>query len=369
MDWEIACGISRFIQDGKDIGGNLKHLVEDFVVNEIDREGNVITYEEDRAREELPQEHLEEIKIKSELEVSSEAENALHKIMQSDDVSRFKEFIQSLNAGNAEDIYEVSSIPDKPSRTEFHMLIKHNFPGLTSCTATDNSQVTIKVYSSEGISSNRKKRKLNLDARPQFKLPAKFIEFVMWKYNIESMSAVKLLAKAIGAKDKQFGMAGNKDKRGITTQKLTTYASLLPRLRSFENTESVKIGHFKYTDSDIGIGDLKGNRFTITLRNISLEVSKEEILESIEYIGIQTLRNKGFINYFGLQRFGNSQDNATHKVGLAIIKKDFAKAVEIILGPRDTNSDQERKARENYISHKDPSRALEEFPKFCVTSI
>lgn len=367
MDWEIQCGIRQYMRRDVAIGGSLKYLVEDFVVNEIDKEGNLVVFDE-RAEEMKEVEEKKEERKEGPREYSVEKEiyTDVQKILLPEDLTRFQEFLTQINAGHTEEIYEVTSITDKPLRTEFHMLIKQHFPGLISCTNTENQVVTLRVYSSDGISSNRKKRKLNLDSRPQFKLPGKFIEFVLWKYNMESMSAVKHLAKSIGAKEKQFGMAGNKDKRGITTQKLTTFSNFLPKLRSFRNDDSVKIGHFKYTDSDIGIGDLKGNRFTIILRGISQEITHDQLLQSNLHTGIVYLSNTGFINYFGLQRFGNSQENPTHKVGLAMIRKDFKAAVERILGPRETHHIHERMARENYLIHRDPSISLDEFPRFCV---
>jgi tRNA(Glu) U13 pseudouridine synthase TruD len=40
----------------------------------------------------------------------------------------------------------------------------------------------------------------------------------MMKENMESMQAVTQVAKALGKAGKNVGIAGNKDKRGITTQ-------------------------------------------------------------------------------------------------------------------------------------------------------
>jgi tRNA pseudouridine13 synthase len=45
------------------------------------------------------------------------------------------------------------------------------------------------------------------------------------------------------------------------------------------------------------------------------------------------VRARGFINYFGLQRFGTSSI-ATHRVGRALLRRDYALAVFLILAPR-----------------------------------
>jgi tRNA pseudouridine13 synthase len=64
----------------------------------------------------------------------------------------------------------------------------------------------------------------------------------------------------------------------------------------------------RLTDNGLKLGDLKGNRFTIVLRQVSAD---DEHLKT----AIESLNTHGFINYYGLQRFGTS-DIPTHKIGL-----------------------------------------------------
>jgi tRNA pseudouridine13 synthase len=48
---------------------------------------------------------------------------------------------------------------------------------------------------------------------------------------------------------------------------------------------------------------------------------------------LSTLSESGFINYFGLQRFGTSA-TPTHVVGRSLLKKEFARSVELVLSSR-----------------------------------
>ena len=48
---------------------------------------------------------------------------------------------------------------------------------------------------------------------------------------------------------------------------------------------------------------------------------------------MESLRERGFINYFGMQRFGTGTI-MTHEVGRAILKLDFEEACDLILKPR-----------------------------------
>ena len=81
------------------------------------------------------------------------------------------------------------------------------------------------------------------------------------------------------------------------------------------------------------MGDLKGNRFTIVLRNLSRNtLSESEKGVCTDFVidqegkdevdkAMYSLQNNGFINYFGLQRFGNMFFPKTSDVGLAMIKE------------------------------------------------
>ncbi len=75
------------------------------------------------------------------------------------------------------------------------------------------------------------------------------------------------------------------------------------------------------------LGDLAGNRFKILIREVSLNAS------SIENC-VNSLKQTGFVNYFGLQRFGNSIDAPTHAIGRLLIQNKLKEAIDLILKPR-----------------------------------
>lgn len=76
------------------------------------------------------------------------------------------------------------------------------------------------------------------------------------------------------------------------------------------------------------LGDLGGNHFTIVLRDV--KGSSESDLEE----SLVSLRDKGYLNYFGMQRFGTSTV-LTHTIGCAIMKKQYQLASDLILNPRE----------------------------------
>ena len=56
-------------------------------------------------------------------------------------------------------------------------------------------------------------------------------------------------------------------------------------------------------------------------------------LRRVVAASLSTLSESGFINYFGLQRFGTSA-TPTHVVGRSLLKKEFARSVELVLSSR-----------------------------------
>lgn len=133
-----------------------------------------------------------------------------------------------------------------------------------------------------------------------------------------------------------------KDKRGITTQFCTLYRTEPQQIASNRNASGggntnqrgysvVQVGNFEFVPAELRLGSLTGNRFDIVLRNIQMAdggvVQKELLLEAAK-----SMKEKGFVNYFGTQRFGKYND--THKVGVAVLQGDYKKAVDIIMEPK-----------------------------------
>jgi len=83
------------------------------------------------------------------------------------------------------------------------------------------------------------------------------------------------------------------------------------------------IDNFFFVENALKLGQLKGNQFCVALRFI--KGNKESIIKRIE-----SVEENGFLNYYGMQRFGCSCI-PTHKVGLYIIKNKWDLAILDIL--------------------------------------
>lgn len=125
------------------------------------------------------------------------------------------------------------------------------------------------------------------------------------KRDYDTEKAIQRLSETFKIPRRYFSYAGNKDRFAVTTQLF----SVRGKIKETGFTE-FRTRFYGKGPSPISLGDLKGNRFTITVRNITEKpapISKT-------------------INYFDEQRFGKSN----LEVGLALLKKDYKSAASLI---------------------------------------
>jgi tRNA pseudouridine13 synthase len=127
------------------------------------------------------------------------------------------------------------------------------------------------------------------------------------KTNVTTDDVVKAMARALRVERRDIGVAGLKDKVGITTQWLSIPAadrSLDERVAALQ-IEGVTILEQRRHANKLKTGHLKGNRFTIVVRGIDPE-RRDEVVAALERISAE-----GVPNAFGVQRFG--RDGDTHE--------------------------------------------------------
>ena len=141
--------------------------------------------------------------------------------------------------------------------------------------------------------------------------------YILKKINYTTVDALQILSKKFKMPLKNIGFAGNKDKHAVTQQKISIFRGS----KSFENIQlkNIELEYLGNGKEPISLGDLKGNEFFITLRNLG-----NNEIEKIKSLASKKIR---IPNFFGLQRF--SKNN--HLVGKAVITRDFKKAIEMIL--------------------------------------
>ena len=142
--------------------------------------------------------------------------------------------------------------------------------------------------------------------------------------NWETNLLVREIAHHLHISRSRIGFAGIKDRRAVSKQFISVYypESNLPDI----NIKNAKLRMAYRSNKRLRIGDLKGNRFLINIRNIS--GNKEIVERTLEDIERDIDSISGFPNFYGIQRFGVIRP-ITHLVGKQIVMGDFEKAVKI----------------------------------------
>ena len=203
---------------------------------------------------------------------------------------------------------------------------------------------------------------LQLEAGKEYEFPDEtneenfFSYFVLEKRDWGTSRALKTVARALHAKASRFNAAGNKDRNAVTVQLCSAFCVQPERLRSIRVKDIQIQGAWKAKEK-IRMGDLQGNRFTITLNkdNCKVEPDAEKIqrnAEQSEYL---------FRNFFGYQRFGSARSN-TAVVGLHLLKGDFEAAVKEYLFGEGDAQEEAAAARSRLKKELDYKAALDYFP-------
>ena len=128
-----------------------------------------------------------------------------------------------------------------------------------------------------------------------------------------TQDVLKRLASVFSLKSKNLlGHAGLKDKEAITTQTFSlplgrNYPLDKVRLILEESFPELCSVSLQKRETKIKIGELKGNSFEVLLTN--LNNNSDDLLEKLAPI-INKIKEFGFPNYYGPQRFGDKGDNA-----------------------------------------------------------
>ncbi|KAK6131888.1 hypothetical protein DH2020_034361 [Rehmannia glutinosa] len=337
---ESDVGILCYISHLPGFRGILKQRYSDFIVNEVDLDGNVVHLTSLEAPLETAEEKKEKITDILDKDYSSEMES-FRALAGDSDVEKLKYFVDQIGLGvnsNDESIV-LSPSSDKSHRTAVHNFFKERLTFLVTDTVDgpDSLSKCVRVRlnsgSNNGRGRNSRKRKDRgnkpYDCRGSDSWPkdmGKFLRFHLYKENKDTQVALGLLGKMLGIQPRSFGFAGTKDKRSVSTQRVTVFKQRANKLAALnERLIGIKVGNF------------------------CLGAETEDIIRA----SATALAKNGFINYFGLQRFGSSSI-ATHLIGAALLHGEW-KAADVT-----------RKIREYYKESGDVEGTLRQLPRHMV---
>ncbi|ORX55365.1 tRNA pseudouridine synthase D [Piromyces finnis] len=358
--YEKDVGITKFINENNPgFTVSLKQRYNDFLVNEIDEKGNVVhltnlKYEKKKVESEVDDSLSQEEKDNKAFELLKDY------IKDEEKIEKIKKIVKDNGKDNT--VVTTEDIPNKEDRTKLHQFFRKHFSNRIE-TETKINTVQINIHWANGRNTDMRSSQKGDSYWKQ--LGGEFCQFTMFKTNKETMNAINIIAYTLYTTSRSLGIAGTKDKRGITVQNVTGYHMTPEKIEKANKhllAQGIQLGNFKFVKKGLKLGDLKGNLFNITLRKLSID--DNNIIEN----AIKSLKNIGFINYFGMQRFGTTS-LPTYEVGKAILKKNWRKAVDLILMEKIGESERVRKARKIWKDSHDPKKALEEMPKNCTAEI
>ncbi|XP_069085955.1 pseudouridylate synthase 7 homolog [Pleurodeles waltl] len=334
---EQDVGIIKFVSSHEGFSGILKERYSDFIVHEIGKDGTVS--------------YLDDLSVPVDNE---DPPTEIFSVLSSEDKQRLEELqlFKNKETNVAIEVLEDS----KEKRTVIHQAVKNLFPGLETKTEDRDGKKFIVAYHAAG-----KKALANPRKHSWPKSRGSYCHFVLYKENKDTMDAINLLSKFLRVKPNIFSYMGTKDKRAITVQEIAVLKITAQRLAHLNKClMNLKLGNFRYKNFPLKLGELQGNTFTIVLRNIT--GTDEQVEEAMN-----SLRDVGFVNYYGMQRFGTTAV-PTYLVGRAILQNNWNEVMDLILKPRPgAERDYLVKCREEWDKTKDPEAALKKLTvKRCV---
>ncbi|SCV68367.1 BQ2448_488 [Microbotryum intermedium] len=410
---EPEVGITEYVnRDVPPFAAIIKHRFTDFMVFEVGLDGQVLRMKDilgpkQEKAPRPPKPKYETFKAEPTPEDTRQlwtdkAESILKPLLDEAKLAEFKTFVlagPSATPGTPKPVFQSQIIESKEARTALHKGLREAFDSRfgSEMKELEGGEQVIQVAwmrgaggggggrGGDGARGDRRDRNAQTtEGDLKAKLPP-YIHFTLQKANKEMHDALSGLCRTLNLQSRDIGAAGTKDKRAVTVQRL----SMKRGHRTIEDVwnaangsgrgrggnrgrgrgrggggfggsqawgnmdRGVRIADVAYGEKMFTLGMLKGNRFVITLREVIADSPT-----TIER-AMSTLREHGFINYYGMQRFGTAPV-PTHAIGLALLRTDWALASHLMLLHRQGEGDDVALARSLFHEGKlaDASRAM-----------
>ncbi|HJJ46994.1 MAG TPA: tRNA pseudouridine(13) synthase TruD [Methanocorpusculum sp.] len=144
------------------------------------------------------------------------------------------------------------------------------------------------------------------------------------KKSWEHHHAVRAIANRLHISANRIGWAGTKDRNAVATQYISIYDMPKDKIEAL-SIKDMKIVPVATHQFALGLGNLEGNRFKLTIRECSEDHLAKKTMEITGSV------KEGVPNYFGIQRFG-AMKPVTHRMGYHILRREYEEAVDLYIG-------------------------------------
>ena len=162
---------------------------------------------------------------------------------------------------------------------------------------------------------------------PEPEAEPQWLEFTLHKTLLGTLDAIQELAAELRVPPATFTVAGLKDSHALTTQRVTVRRGALDEQqirRAADALPRLAVDSFCCVARPLKAGHSSGNRFRLAVRGLLAAARPTEAV-------VSAVRQRGFINYYGLQRFGHT-GTRNPAVGRAYLARQYSQMVDAILG-------------------------------------
>ncbi|MFJ6569422.1 tRNA pseudouridine(13) synthase TruD [Streptomyces sp. NPDC091292] len=163
------------------------------------------------------------------------------------------------------------------------------------------------------------------------------------KRGYTTFEAVERIAALCGVPASDLSTAGLKDEDAVTEQHIACRGALAPEAvtefnaRHASGERAMSLTVHGYGHLGLSAGHLEGNAFRITVRGLS-----SGFATALDALG-ESAENLFFVNYYDTQRFGVAGGpRTTHRIGGALLEKDYGTALALVRESRSSEAEQAR---------------------------
>ncbi|XP_051974806.1 pseudouridylate synthase PUS7L [Xyrauchen texanus] len=291
---------------------------------------------------------LQTVTNQSEIRVREDPDfKELSKLASEEEAEEFIRFIDSKVPGTV-----FTFLPDdsKEHRTSVHHFVSRRFGKLVETKSFSDQQKTSITVRLRDRSKQPKKRTIT-DCQAEEEVTL-YTAFTLCKENLETLEAISYMAAVLGVLPSDFTYAGIKDKRAITYQamvvKKISPKQLMEKVSEFER-RGMQLSHIRPVSESLKLGRLLGNHFDLVIRDLKChEKCRVTNLNKLVKEAVENVKNKGFVNYYGPQRFGSGLCVQADQIGLALLKEEMETSVKLFFTPED-GDDLQNKAKRHFL--------------------
>ncbi|KAM3588261.1 uncharacterized protein V6R79_024925 [Siganus canaliculatus] len=288
----------------------------------------------------------------------------LSRLVTDDEAEDFFRFIDAKVRGSS-----YTFVPDdnKDHRTAVHHFLSRRFGKLVeSKSFSEQGMTAISVR----LREQGRPKKRTAEERKEEEI---YTAFTLCKENLETLEAISYMAAALGVLPSDFTYAGIKDKRAITYQSMVVKKVSTKRLKD-KTTEfekrGMRLSQIRSVSQPLRLGRLQGNHFDLVVRDLrphersdahSSGTNLHARVAALVKEAVENVKSRGFVNYYGPQRFGSGQSIQSDRVGLALLKEDMVGAVRLFFTPED-GDDPQNQAKRHFLQTDNAKEALALMP-------